>query len=191
MKNKKLTFIISVLLVSLSIVAMCACIIVPTLKFETKTAEGGSTHVNKNYESNGSNLDVSNPSKDDSNSIGQVEEKMNYFVNEQSVSKTKNIVGETTMFTVSFKVFVVNETSDSKTIRASGFSARYDISDYATYYKIEYKDSENAKVLPAGESEDFDFSLVYVVTDTANFKDNEKYNLTISYVADEIISTAI
>ena len=189
MKNKKLTFILSVLFVSLSIVAICAGIIVPTLKFNTNVAESGNTHINKNYESNGSEIYISNPSKDNSNV--EENEKLEFFINEQSVSKTKNIVGETTMFTVSFKVFVVNETSVSKTIRASAFTAKYDISSYASFYKIECQETENAKVLPSGESEDFDFSLIYVVTDANNFKDNEKYNLTVSYVSNEIISTEI
>lgn len=191
MRNKKLTFIISVLLVSISIVAVCACIVVPTIKFNTKTADSENTHVNKNYENNGSNLDVSNPSKDDLNQTVGDDEKVDYFINEQSISKTKTIVGETTMFKVSFKLFVVNETSTSKTFRASAFTAKYDISNFATFYKLEYNDDENAKVLPAGESEDFDFSLVYVVTDADNFKDNEKYNLTVKYVSEEIILTEI
>ncbi|MBR7172531.1 MAG: hypothetical protein IKD36_01930 [Clostridia bacterium] len=191
MRNKKLTFILSVLFVSLSIVAICAGIIVPTLKFNSDTAESGNTHINKNYESNSSEIDVSNPSKDDTNAQEPTEEKLEYFINEQSVSKTKTIVGETTMFTVSFKVFVVNETKTQKTFRASAFTGKYDISDYASFYKIECNESVNTKVLPAGESEDFDFSLVYVVTDSNNFKDNEKYNLTISYVSEEIISTEI
>lgn len=191
MKNKKFTFIISVLLVSLSMLAICACIIVPTLKFGDDTDKTGNTFVNKNYETNGADLGVSNPSNDDANVDISDNGKLEFFINEQSISKTKNIVGETTMFTVSFKVFMVNETNSPKTIRASAFTGSYDISKYATFFKLECEDSDGTKVLPAGESEDIDFSLIYVITDAENFKDSQKYGLTISYVSEEIISTEI
>lgn len=185
MKNKRLIFFISVLIVSLSMIAICASIIVPTIKFDNKKAGNGSTYVNKNYETNGGSQEDVKPSNDNSEDLqtGSLE----FFINEQTISKTKNIVGETTMFTISFKVFVMNETNSEKTIRASAFTGSYDISEFASFYKLECNESENSKTIDSKESEDFDFSLTYVITDTEKFKDNQKYGLTINYMSDEII----
>ena len=193
MKNKRLSFILSVLIMSVSMIAICACIILPTIKFSDTTEGTGNTYINKNYETNKGNVDVSNPSNDNESEAEIVvpAEKVKFFINEQTVSKTKNIVGETTLFTISFKVFMVNETAMSKTVRASAFTGDYEIDNCASFYKMDCNDEQKSKIIPAGESEDFDFSLTYVITDTEIFKDTQKYNLTINYMTEEIISTLI
>ena len=193
MKNKRTSFILSVLIMSISMIAICICIIVPTIKFSDKTSGTGNTYVNKNYETNKGNVDVSNPSNDNENEAEVVvpAEKVKFFINEQTVSKTKKIVGETTLFTISFKVFMVNETSAAKTVRASAFTGDYAIDDCASFYKIDCNDEQKSKIIPSGESEDFDFSLTYVITDTEVFKDTQKHNLTINYMSEEIISSLI
>ncbi len=188
MKKGRLSFVLSVLIMSISMIAICAIIIVPTIKFGDDSGNG-TIHINKNYETNAGTPGVSNPSNDNANKeeISTVE----FFINEQTISKTKHIVGETTMFTVSFKVFALNKTDSTKTIKASAFAGSYAIGEFASFYKFEYNDSENTKIVPAGESEDFDFSLCYVITDTNNFKDTEKYNLTVKYMSAEVISANI
>ena len=191
MKNKKFTFVISVLIVSISIVVICACIIVPTLKFDGKTANSENSSINRNYETNGGNSDISKPSNDNAENYIPETGSLEFFINEQTISKTKKIVGETTLFTISFKVFVSNETNSTKTVRASAFTGSYDISEFGSFYKLECDDVQNSKTLPAGESEDFDFSLTYVITDTEKFKDNQKYGLTVNYMSEEIISSFV
>lgn len=190
MKNRKLPFVASVFLMSVSMLIICVCIVLPTLKFGGESTGTSSTYVNKNYETN--NGDISNPSKDDKNDVVlKPTSNVEFFINEQTVSKTKQIVGETTMFKISFKVFAMNETGLTKTVRASAFSGGYNISEFASFYKLECNEEMDSKVIKNGESEDFDFTLTYVITDTDNFKDNKQYNLTINYMANEIISALV
>ena len=186
MKNRRFIIVLSVCVSLVLIIGFCA--IFNNFKSSDNMTKSGNSYVNKNYETNVGKDDVSNPSNDNNQSHIQ-NEKLDFFISEQSVSKTKNIVGETTMFAINFKVFATNNTSVSKTLRASAFSAEYDISSFATFYKLECNDSELLKTLPVGESEDFDFSLVYVITDTEKFKDNQKYDLTVNDMAEEIISS--
>lgn len=190
MKNKKLSFVMSVFFMSVSMLIICVCIVLPTIKFKDETTGTSTTYVNKNYETNKGDSSVSKPSNDNNNGA-QPAETVEFFINEQTVSKTKQIVGETTMFTISFKVFAMNETSSAKTIRASAFTGNYDISKYASFYKLECDELEDIKVIPSGEIEDFDFKLTYVVTDTDNFKASQKYNLAINYMSAEIISANV
>ena len=136
MKNKKISFVLSVFLMSVSMLIICICIILPTLKFNDETTGTSTTYVNKNYETNKGDSSVSKPSNDNNDGV-QPAETVEFFINEQTVSKTKQIVGETTMFTISFKVFAMNETGVSKTIRASAFTGSYDISKFASFYKLE------------------------------------------------------
>lgn len=191
MKNNRLKFMLSVLVASISMVIICAFIIVPTISFSDKTRENGNTFVNKNYETNLGGGNVSSSTTENNASDVKDNGKVEFFINEQSVSKTKTIVGETTMFEISFKVFAVNESNSAKTIKSSAFSGDYDISKFATFYKFECKQAGLSKIIEPNESEDFDISIVYVVTDVENFKANQKFDLTISYMSDEIISALV
>ncbi len=191
MKNKRLSFVLSVLLMSVSMVVICACILIPTIKIGNTTTGTGNTYVNKNYETNGGNIDVSNPSNDKPEIVVPESESLKFFINEQTVLKTKKIVGDTTMFTISFKVFAMNEGLTSKTVKGSAFTGKYDIGNCASFYQITCNDLQSSKTIQTGESEDFDISITYVITNTENFKDNQKYDLTVSYMAKNIISLQV
>ena len=51
MKKEKLSFVFKVLIMFISMITICAIIIVPTIKFGGDLGEN-SIHVNKNYETN-------------------------------------------------------------------------------------------------------------------------------------------
>lgn len=191
MKNRNLrTFLISLSMIVLG-VFISLCIVLPTVNYNKESANIGNTFVNKNYESNDGKISATIQNGNQENNTTVDDGTVKFFTNEQTVSKTKNIVGETTMLTVSFKVFAVNETSTNKTIHSSAFNGKYDIDSAGLFYKIECNDDEKSKTILPGESQDFDFSLTYVITDTENFKANNKFNLTINYMADEVFSIAV
>ncbi|MBQ4542145.1 MAG: hypothetical protein IJA23_04775 [Clostridia bacterium] len=189
MKKEKLSFAFKVLIMSISMIIICAIIIVPTIKFSGDPS-GSSVHVNKNYETNAGSTDISKPSNDNNQTLENAS-TVEFFINEQTVSKTKKIVGEITMFTLNLKVFVNNETDSSKTIHTSAFEGSYDIGEYASFYKLECKEETSSKVISAGECDSFELEFVYVVTDTENFKPHLKYDLTVNYMSAEVISANI
>ncbi len=189
MKKEKLSFAFKVLIMSISMIIICAIIIIPTIKFDGESG-GSSIHVNKNYETNTGSAETSKPSNDNNQNI-ENSETVEFFINEQTVSKTKKIVGEITMFTLNLKVFVSNETKSVKTIHSSAFEGSYNISNYASFYKLECKETSVSKVISAGECDSFELEFVYVVTDTENFKPHLKYDLTVNYMSAEVISANI
>lgn len=189
MKKTRLSFILSILIMSISMIAICVVIIVPTIKTD-KYSGSGTIHVNKNYESNTSSSEVSNPSTDNSQS-GAETQQVEFFINNQTVSKKKNLNGEVTMLTVKFEIFANNKTNVSKTIHASAFSCVYDISSYASFYKLEYNQNESTKTIASGESGSFEITMLYVVNDFDDNKMRLKYDLTVNYMSAEVISTKI
>lgn len=189
MKKTRLSFILSILIMSFSMIAICAVIIVPTIKTD-KYSGSGTIHVNKNYENNSSSEEVSNPSTDNSQS-GAETQQVEFFINSQSVSKNKDVGGEVTMLAVKFEIFASNKTNVPKTIYASAFSCVYDISNYASFYKLEYNQNESSKTIPAGESESFELTMYYVVNNFEDSKIGLQYDLTVNYMSAEVISTKI
>ena len=189
MKKEKVPFAFKVFIMLISMITICAIIIVPTIKFDGESG-GSSIHVNKNYETNTGSAETSKPSNDNTQTIDE-SSTIEFFINEQTVSKTKKIVGEVTMFTLNLKVFVSNETKSAKTIHSSAFEGSYDISNYASFYKLECNETSASKVILAGECESFELSFVYIVNDTENFKPHLKYDLTVNYMSAEVISANI
>ena len=189
MKREKVPFAFKIFIMLISMVSICAVIIVPTIKLNGESG-GSSVHVNRNYETNAGSTDISNPSNDN-NQTQESEATVKFFINEQTVSKTKKIVGEITMFTLNLKVFVSNETKISKTIHSSAFEGTYNIGEYASFYKLECREESSSKVIMPGECDSFELEFVYVVNDSENFKPHLKYSLTVNYMSAEVISANI
>lgn len=189
MKKEKLSFVFKVFIMLISMITICVIIIVPTIKFNGESG-GSSIHVNKNYETNTGSAETSKPSNDHNQNIEEAS-TVEFFINEQTISKTKKIVGEITMFTLNLKVFVSNETNSSKTIHSSAFEGNYNISEFASFYKLECREETDSKVILPSECDSFELEFVYVVTDTENFKPHLKYDLTVNYMSANVISASI
>ncbi len=118
----------------------------------------------------------------------QTKNKLEYFINSKSVKKVKEISGETTVFCLNFKLFIMNNSGISKTILANAFSASYDIGKYGSLYTFTCNEPDKYFVIDDSEVIDLDFSLKYIVTNTDEFLDFEKYDLVINYMLEEILS---
>lgn len=209
MKKKK-TIIFSVFTLVIAVfLSICFGVIIPSIKLNKTSSMEPSTIVNKNYESNLGNEDSNSngnneeSSTDDNLSVQPdagsgsdqsttiMKNELEFFVYDRAVKKTKEICGDTTTFEITFKIFVTNNTTIAKTILASAFSASYAIGDYATYYTFTCNNEKTAISLAGNETQDFDFTLKYVVTDTENFIVDGKYDLAVSYMLKEVISLNI
>ena len=114
--------------------------------------------------------------------------ELEYFINAKSVKKVKEISGETTVFNLHFKLFVMNDSGATKTILTNAFSASYDIGEFGSLYTFTCNEEEKYFSLGDGEVIDLDFTLKYIVTNTDEFLDFEKYDLVINYMLEEILS---
>ena len=185
MKKEKLSFIFKIFIMTISMIIICAIIIVPTIKIESDSIDN-SVRVDKNYETNAGSVDKPKNSND-TNQNSEKLKTLKFFINEYSVLKTKKIVGDVTEFTLNFKVLISNETEVSRTIHTSAFSGVYDIGDYASFYKIEFNKDEESKTISPGEYESFELSFIYFIDDVENFKEYLKYDLKLHYMSSEVI----
>lgn len=118
-------------------------------------------------------------------------QNLNFYVNEKAITKTKQVSGNVTTFEISFRVFVLNNSTGTKTISINAFSADYIAGNSVLYYTTICDTNASSAELDAYESADFGFSLKYIVLDTENFDLNKTNNLTISYMFNEVISLNI
>ena len=185
MKKEKLSFALKVFIMTISMIFVCAIIIIPTIKFDAKSIDN-SVRVDKNYETNAGSIEMPKHSND-GNKNSENLKTLKFFINEHSVLKTKKFVGEVTEFTLNLKVIVSNETDTAKTINASDFGGFYDISEYTSFYKIEFNKDEEVKTILPEECESFELTFIYFVDDVENFKEYLKYDLSIHYMLTEVV----
>ena len=88
-------------------------------------------------------------------------------------------------------MFVTNNTKLTQNILSTAFTSSYDLSGLATYYIFECENEESSITLDAMQTKDFEFTLKYIVTDTENFKVDEKHNLVVEYMLKEVASLEI
>ena len=154
---------------------------------------------NGENESNGSEL--SKPPADDemSSSDGSSNaesespflQNLNFFVNEKTITKTKQVSGNVTTFEISFRVFVLNNSTGSKTISSNAFSADYFTGNEALYYTTVCDSKTSSIELDSYESADFGFTVKYIVIDTEKFDFNKTNNLVVSYMFNDVVSVNI
>ena len=155
--------------------------------------ESGSFNENEQPSDNYSEDDVNVPSDEISSSetSNPFLQNLNFFVNEKAITKTKQVSGNVTTFEISFRVFVLNNSTGTKTISINAFSADYIAGNSVLYYTTICDTNASSAELDAYESADFGFTLKYIVLDTENFDLNKTNNLTISYMFNEVISLNI
>lgn len=205
MKKSKLTHIVSMLLATVCICLVCICIIVPTIDFSKPSSSAVETIIYKDFDSsndensnsNDDSSDNSNNEQDDdstsSDSSSKLEDaaKLQFFINTQAVKKSKEIIGNTTTFTIKLKVFATNDSKQEKTLLTSGFTGSYAINNYASFYTFDCLNEESSKIIAPNQTGEFDISIKYIITDNKNFNDEQKYNLAISYMSEEVISSYV
>ena len=204
MRNKKTLIISAFIIVVAVFLSVCFGVVVPNMKLkQTSSMQSGSV-VNKNYETNtGESENKNETNKGENDAVNQpdngnsdtptvtVKNELEFFVYDKLVTKIKEIRGETTTFEINFKVFVTNNTKLTKNILSSAFTSSYDLSGLATYYTFECENEESSITLDAMQTKDFEFTLKYIVTDTANFKVDEKHNLVVGYMLKDVVSLEI
>lgn len=200
MKNKK-TLILSAFIIVIAVfLSVCFGVIIPSIKINETSSMAPTTVVNKNYEDNKD--ESSEENKDDVNSSVQpdtgesetakpVKNELDFFVYDRAVTKSKEICGETTTFEINFRVFVTNNSNEQKNILANAFSSNYEIENNALFYTFECTDVEKSVQLGANQTQDFNFTLTYIITDTEEFKVTDKHNLAVSYMLKEVLSLEV
>lgn len=196
---KKSKMFLSVFAVLFFVVAIVFCIGIVVPSKETPSGQSSKSVLEKNYENlnqeetdknNGQDGSVVVPDDNEKDDVVAEETKgeLEYFINAKSVKKVKEISGETTVFNLHFKLFVMNDSGAAKTILTNAFSASYDIGEFGSLYTFTCNEEEKYFSLGDGEVIDLDFTLKYIVTNTDEFLDFEKYDLVINYMLEEILS---
>ena len=196
---KKSKIVLSAFAVLFFVVAIVVCIGIVVPSKETPSGQSSKSVLEKNYENlkqeetgknNGQDGSVVVPDDNEKDDVVAEETKgeLEYFINAKSVKKVKEISGETTVFNLHFKLFVMNDSGATKTILTNAFSASYDIGEFGSLYTFTCNEDDKYFSLSDGEVIDLDFTLKYIVTNTDEFLDFEKYDLVINYMLEEILS---
>lgn len=196
---KKSKMFLSVFVVLFFVIAIVVCVGVILPSSEKPSGQSSKSVLEKNYENlkqdeenkqEGSTT-VPNDKPDDEIIADQTKDNLEYFINSKSVKKVKEISGETTVFKLNFKLFIMNDSGVNKTILANAFSASYDIGSFGSLYTFSCNEEEKYFVLKDGEVIDLDFTLQYIVINNDEFLDFEKYDLVINYMLEEILSFSV
>ncbi len=194
MNKRKIAIFISLIMVCISVITICVCVVLPNRTSEDYLSSN--TIINRNYDQ----------SKEEDKSLNdspilvpdggdkeedEIFEAINFFVNQSAITKTKEIFGETTIFNVSFKLFILNSSDKEASFLINGFSGKYNIGEFGKLFTFKCLNSEKSFDLKANEVKDLDFVATYVITDADNFKDNDKYDLVISYMLEEVFSVSV
>lgn len=194
MNKRKVAVLVSLMMICISIITICVCVILPNRNSEDYL--NSNTIINRNYDqskeedksSNDSPILVPDGKDDDEDEISDA---IKFFVNQSAITKTKEISGETTIFNVSFKLFILNSSDNETSFLINGFSGKYKIGEFGKLFTFKCLNSEKSFSLKANEVKDLDFVATYVITDTDNFKDNDNYDLVISYMLEEVFSVSV
>lgn len=192
---KRTKIILSAFAVLFFVIATIVCVGALVPSKGAPSGQSSKSVLEKNYE----NLKQDENDKQDSTVVpddkpndeilaDKTKGDLEYFINSKSIKKVKEISGETTVFNLNFKLFVMNDSGISKTILANAFSASYDIGAYGSLYTFTCNEDDKYFVVDDGEVIDLDFTLKYIVTNTDEFLDFEKYDLIINYMLEEILS---
>ena len=195
---KKSKMFLSVFVVLFFVVAIVFCIGIVVPSKETPSGQSSKTVLEKNYENSEQKGNDKNsgqggsvvPDENEKDDIVAEETKgeIEYFINAKSIKKVKEISGETTVFNLHFKLFVMNDSGSEKVILANAFSASYNIGEFGSLYTFTCNEDDKYFSLSDGEVIDLDFTLKYIITNADEFLDFEKYDLVVNYMLEEILS---
>ena len=199
MKKNKLAIFTFLTVVIAVVLTLCFKVIIPKFEMESSSSSGSVSSVDRNYENSddfniniefggstnqpdtGENSKPATPTKND----------LEFFVNSSSITKCKEISGQTTMFNISFRVFVTNNTGETKTILTNGFSSDYNTNGNGLFFKFDCSENPSFKELKTNEAADFVFTLTYVITNPTEFNITNTHNLKVNYMQSEIISVFV
>lgn len=195
--NKRKKIFISCLIIGILVIGGVFAVISSQLVGKNSSSKflGSSTVIDKNYEqskediANGDNSTIIVPDDKNDNEISLKDIKL--FVNQSAIVKTKEISGETTLFNISFRLFALNNSKNEISFLTNGFSGKYNIGSCGSLFTFSCLSSEKSITLKPNEIQDLDFVISYVITDNETFNDNEKYDLVIDYMLDEIFSQKV
>jgi len=125
------------------------------------------------------------------NDNGIEEETFSFYVNENTIKKTKTTSNEVTTFNLELKLFITNNSSKTANIDPDAFSISYDTKGAGLLYSIEYGNIEKPVVLEGYETTSINFVVKYLIQDVQNFNDHEKHNLKINYISEEILTSMV
>ena len=114
-------------------------------------------------------------------------EKLVYFVNENSVKKTKTTSNEITMFVLATKLFIKNEGNRTAHIDPDAFAVGYDTDGAGLLCSIEYGEIEKPILLDADKTTSITFTIKYLIRDVEKFNDYKKHNLKFDYLGEQIL----
>lgn len=192
MKKSKSIFLVVLTLVVVVAVVICFGAIIPSIANGSAPSQDSGSFLSKNYEDTSkNNNNTSSETPTTSPTVDSEEKKdLTFYVNTKLVKKALEMVGDTTVLKVQFKLFAINETASAKQILSSGFDGIYDIGDNGTYWSFECDELQKSFVVEPSESVDMDFTMTYIVKND-KFTGTEKNNLVMNYMSKEIISLVV
>ncbi len=122
---------------------------------------------------------------------GQTAETFSFYINENTVKKTKTTSNEVTTFNIELKLFITNNSSKTANIDPDAFSISYDTKGAGLLYSIEYGNIEKPVVLEGFETTAITFVVKYLIKDVESFNDHQKHSLKINYISEEILTSMV
>ena len=114
-----------------------------------------------------------------------------FYVNENTVKKTKTTTNEVTTFVLEAKLFITNKSSKVETIDPDAFSINYDTEGKGLLYSIDYGDIEKPIILEGKATTSINFVVKYLIQDVENFNDHKKQNLQFNYINEPIFNCLV
>ena len=148
--------------------------------------------INKRQNSSESELRypeiIQNESMSDGSSDSMLRgEKLEFFVNESAVKKTKMTTNEVTTFVIETKLFITNNSAKTVNVDPDAFKITYDTDGQGLLFSTEYGNIEKPVVLEAYQTPSINFVIKYLIQDAENFNDYTKKTLKFDYMDKQIL----
>lgn len=105
---------------------------------------------------------------------------LEFYVSESSIRKTKTYPQETTMLSLSAKIYITNYDSKIATINVDEIGVEYDTNGGCKLFEIDYGEIENPVNIVSNETIAINVVVKYIIVDD-NFNDNIKRELKFNY----------
>lgn len=105
---------------------------------------------------------------------------LEFYVSESSIKKAKTYPQETTMLSLSAKIYITNHDSKIATINVDEIGVEYDTNGGCKLFEIVYGEIENPVNIASNETIAINVVVKYIIVDD-NFNDNIKRGLKFNY----------
>lgn len=117
---------------------------------------------------------------------------LTYFVNDGTVLKSTTVSKEVTIFEISAKLLITNNSDQMQSVAPELFSISYDTGESkGLLFNLDYGDIETPIVLQGKESTSINFNVKYILQEPENFNIYEKKDLKFNYANKQIFVCSV